>query len=95
MCVCVFANLFIFICVCVCVCVCVCEPVVRRPVEARWHAYCLSSNAATVLQRLIMVLQSLAVCDTMLCASDCRGMVSGGMKLGFCICVWVDGSSVS
>lgn len=44
---------------------------------------------------LVMVLYSLTVYDTMLCAFDCGGMVSWGMKLGFCICEWVGKNSAS
>lgn len=59
----------------------VCFYVLREAAEARWHANCLSSNTASMLQSLVMVLYSLTVYDTMLCAFDCGGMVSGGHEV--------------
>lgn len=75
-----------------------CVHAVGEPVEAWWHANFLSSNAAMVLQCLVMELQSVTVYGTMLCSYVCMRLIAGGwcvrgMKLGFCICEWVDESN--
>lgn len=61
---------------------------VREPVEAWWHANYLSSNAATVLQCLVMVLYFRTVYGTILCSYVCMCLtvertISGGHEVRF------------
>ncbi len=69
-------NIALFVCICLLICLCF-SILLERQQKPGGRKNCLSNNAATLLQSLVMVLCSLAVYDTMLCVFDCGGMVVG------------------